>query len=193
MKPFFLIPLLALAAAGCTLGRPPIPPLPPSANRTLVQFNCAGGLDGWHVENDVVMGGRSQSQLAIDESGNAVFTGAVSLENDGGFASMQCDFDSLDVAGYRALHLGLKGDGKRYQLRLDAEKNARHSYAADFQTSGDWQEIVVPFADLVPIRHGDRLDLPRYPGQTLARVQLLIGNAQAESFRLEIDRIWLAK
>ena len=193
MKSFLLIPLLALAAAGCTLGRPPISPLPTSSNRTLVQFSLAAGLGGWHVENDGVMGGRSQSQLAIDESGNAVFTGAVSLENDGGFASRQCDFDPIDVSGYRTIHLGLKGDGKRYQLRLDAEKNARHSYAADFPTRGDWQEIVVSFADLYPIRHGDRLDRPNYPDQTLARVQLLIGNGVAESFRLEIDRIWLAK
>ncbi|MGD9612971.1 MAG: CIA30 family protein [Kiritimatiellia bacterium] len=196
MKTMFWFPLLALAAAGCIHGRmavPAAPPLPPTDNRTLVQFNRETGLGGWHVENDVVMGGRSQSRLVLDESGNAVFTGAVSLENDGGFASMQCDFAPLDVSGYRAIHLGLKGDGKRYQLRLDAEKNARHSYAADFQTSGAWQEIVLPFADLEPIRHGDRLDLPNYPGQTLARVQLLIGNAKAETFRLEIDRIWLAK
>lgn len=193
MKPALWLPLLALAVAGCLHGRSAAPAAAPSANRTLVQFSRAEGLAGWHVENDDVMGGRSQSRLAVDAAGNAVFAGTISLENDGGFASIQCDVPELDVSAYRTIHLGLKGDGKRYQLRLDAARRDRHSYAADFQTSGDWQEIVLPFADFVAIRHGDRLDLPNYPGRTLARVQLLAGDGRAESFRLEIDRIWLEK
>jgi hypothetical protein len=193
VKTKFWLPLLALAVAGCTLGHSSGPAAVPSANRTLVQFSRAEGLAGWHVENDDVMGGRSQSRLAVDDAGNAVFAGTISLENDGGFASIQCDVPELDVAAYRTIHLGLKGDGKRYQLRLDAARRDRHSYAADFRTSGDWQEIVLPFADFFAIRHGDRLDLPNYPGQTLARVQLLAGDGRAEPFRLEIDRIWLEK
>ena len=196
MKTTFWLPLLALAVAGCTLGRtgaPPEPTMPPSANRTLVQFSRADGLAGWHVENDDVMGGRSQSRLALDAAGNAVFAGTISLENDGGFASIQCDYPEIDVSAYRAIHLGLKGDGKRYQLRLDAARRDRHSYAAEFQPSGDWQVVAPPFADFFALRHGDRLALPNYPGQTLARVQLLAGDGRAESFRLEIDRIWLEK
>lgn len=193
MKMKYGLPLLAIACAGCIHGRVPAPDAAPSANRTLVQFSRAEGLAGWHVENDDVMGGRSQSRLALDAAGNAVFAGTISLENDGGFASIQCDLPELDVSAYRTIRLGLKGDGKRYQLRLDAARRDRHSYAADFQTSGDWQEIVLPFAGFVAIRHGDRLDLPNYPGQTLARVQLLAGDGRAESFRLEIDRIWLEK
>ena len=187
-----LVFALALISFGCAISCPSSS-MSSAANRTLVQFSRAEGLAGWHVENDDVMGGRSQSRLAVDDAGNAVFAGTISLENDGGFASIQCDYPELDVAAYRAIHLGLKGDGQRYQVRLDAARRDRHSYAADFQTSGDWQEIVLPFADFFAIRHGDRLDLPNYPGQTLARVQLLAGDGRAESFRLEIDRIWLEK
>lgn len=193
MKTTLWLPLLALAVAGCVHGRSAAPAAAPSANRTLVQFSRAKGLAGWHVENDDVMGGRSQSRLTVDDAGNAVFAGTISLENGGGFASIQCDVPELDVSAYRTIRLGLKGNGQRYQLRLDAARRDRHSYAADFQTSGAWQEIVLPFADFTAIRHGDRLDLPNYPGQTLARVQLLAGDGRAESFRLEIDRIWLEK
>ena len=191
MKSLLLSPLLALAAAGCASAPADPPPPPASENRTLTHFSCKSGPTGWHVENDDVMGGRSQSSLVIDENGNAVFSGAVSFENGGGFASIQCDFDALDVSAERVLHLGLKGDGHRYQARLDAAKNARLSYAADFQTSGNWQEIVLPFADFYAIRHGDRLDLPPYPGQTLARLQILAVPEAPGPFRLEIDRIWL--
>ena len=72
---------------------------------------------------------------------------------------------------------------ERYQLRLDAAPGDRHSYTADFQTSGDWQEIVLPFADFAAGPAPSR-----YPGRTLARVQI---GAPAAPFRLEIDRIWL--
>ena len=187
-----LVFALALISFGCATSCPSSS-MSSAANRTLVQFSRAEGLAGWQIENDDVMGGRSQSRLTLDEAGNAVFAGTISLENDGGFASIQCDYPELDVAAYRTIRLGLKGDGKRYQLRLDAARRDRHSYAADFQTSGDWQVVVLPFADFFAIRHGDRLDLPNYPGQTLARVQLLAGDGRAESFRLEIDRIWLEK
>jgi len=194
MKTMLLIPFLVLAAAGCATCPSSDPADPPSSgNRTLVQFSREAGPAGWHVENDDVMGGRSQGRLDIAETGNALFTGAISLENDGGFASIQCDYPSIDVSACRAIHLGLKGDGKRYQLRIDAAPGARHSYAADFQTSGNWEEIVLPFADFTAIRHGDRLDLPNYPGKTLARLQILAGDGRAESFQLEIDKIWLVK
>lgn len=184
--------LLALAALGCASGKPAAPAdSAPAQDQTVFQFSQGADLGAWEVQDDVVMGGRSQGQLRINEAGNAVFTGTVSLENDGGFCSIQHACAPLDVSRRRALVLGLKGDGKRYQLRVDATPDARHSYACDFQTSGDWQAIEIPFADMYAIHHGDRLDLPNYPGKKLAQIQILIGNGVAEAFQLEIDKIWL--
>ncbi len=192
MKPILLALSLAAAAAGCAQPRAAAPLDPaPSGERILFQFCQNADLDRWEIQDDVVMGGRSQGTLSLNEAGNAVFAGTVSLENDGGFSSVQHAFGPLDVAGCRAVVLGLKGDGKTYQLRVDATPGARHSYACDFQTSGNWQTVEIPFADLYAIRHGDRLDLPPFPGQTLAQIQLLAGNGTPGSFRLEIDKIWL--
>lgn len=192
MKTAFWILALALAAAGCACCDPAAPgDALPTANREIFQFRQDADLRGWEIEDDAVMGGRSQGRFSVNEAGNAVFAGDVSLENGGGFSSLQYSCAPIDVSAYRRIVLGLKGDGKRYQLRVEAEPRARHSYAFDFDTSGDWQTVEIPFADLYAIRHGDRLDLPNYPGQTLSRIQILIGNGAAESFRLEIDRIWL--
>ena len=182
--------LLALVSLGCSNCRTATPPAP-LQDQIVFQFTQDADLGAWEVQDDVVMGGRSRGQLRLNEAGNAVFTGTVSLENDGGFSSIQHAFAPLDVSRRRAVVLGLKGDGKRYQLRVDATPGARHSYACDFQTSGDWQAIEIPFADMYAIRHGDRLDRPNYPGKTLAQIQLLIGNGVAETFQLEIDKIWL--
>ena len=192
MKTILLALLLPAFVSGCMNGLSAAPQDPPPPDeRAIFCFIQDADLTQWEIQDDVVMGGRSQGALALNEAGNAVFTGTVSLENDGGFSSVQHAFAPIDVSAYRAIVLGLKGDGKTYQLRLDATPNARHSYAGDFQTSGCWQTVEIPFADLFAIRHGDRLDLPNYPGQTLAQIQILIGNGKAESFRLEIDKIWL--
>lgn len=192
MKSIYLVLALGMAAIGCATGKPlSSEESSPVRNRTLYQFTQKSGPLGWSIEDDVVMGGRSQGRLFINEAGNAVFSGRISLANDGGFSSVQADLPSIDVNNYQAVKLGLKGDGKRYQLRVDAQPDAYHSYVSDFQTSGDWEVVTIPFADMHAIRHGDRLDLPNYPGQTLARLQILIGNAREETFQLEIDRIWL--
>ena len=200
MKTALPIPIfLALASLGCVScnqagtndSNRTISGADTSAERVIFQFTRDSDLGRWEIQDDVVMGGRSQGRLTLNDAGNALFSGLVSLENEGGFSSVQHSFDPIDVSGYRAVVLRLKGDGKRYQLRIEADPDARHSYASDFQTSGVWQTVEIPFANLYAIHHGDRLDLPNYPGQSLAHIQILVGNGKPESFQLEIDRIWL--
>lgn len=182
MKTTVLFIAFALAATAATAA---------DDGHVIFAFSPDADVSGWEIQDDVVMGGVSQGRFALNEEGHAVFSGNVSLENNGGFSSLQYGFDPVDVSPYRAICLRLKSDGKPYQLRVESEKGVRHGYAYDFETSGDWQVIEIPFADMYAIRHGDRLDLPNYPGQTLAHVQILIGNNRAESFQLEIDKIWV--
>jgi len=51
-------------------------------------FSKESQMRGWEVEDDVVMGGRSQGEFSINQEGYAVFSGDVSLENSGGFSSV---------------------------------------------------------------------------------------------------------
>ena len=44
---------------------------------------------------------------------------------------------------------------------------------------------------LIAIQRGPCLDPLCFPGQVLAQIQLLAANGTTESFRLEIDKIWL--
>lgn len=154
-------------------------------------YDFSAGPVGWTVEDDGVMGGLSKGRFEVNEEGHGVFSGDVSLDNNGGFSSVQYFFDPIDVSAFQTVCLRLKGDGKDYRFLVEAEKRARHYYETSFATSGDWETVEIPLADLVPVRRGDRLDLPNFPGQTLAQIRLMIANARAESFRLEIERIWL--
>jgi NADH dehydrogenase [ubiquinone] 1 alpha subcomplex assembly factor 1 len=191
MKSILLPFLFALAAAGCATCKTAPCAAGAADNFTLHQFSLDTGTAGWEIQDDAVMGGISKGRLVVNQAGNAVFTGTISLENDGGFSSFQRDFPSIDVSAHRSFCIGLKGDGKRYQIRVESTPRARHGYAFDFPTSGKWEVIKIPFDQMYAIRHGDRLDLPNYPGQTLVQFQILAGDGRAESFQLEIDRIWL--
>ncbi len=192
MKSILLILIMAFINTSCTCcNSAPLPSSEYAKDHTLFQFSQEADISGWTVEDDVVMGGRSKGELFVNEAGNAIFTGKISLENKGGFSSAKYSFDPIPVSAYRTLVLGLKGDGKRYQLRIESTPNESHAYAFDFETSGDWQTIEIPFNQFYAIHHGDRLDLPNYPANTMALIQLLFANGQEESFHLEIDRIWL--
>ncbi len=162
-----------------------------SSGMVLVDFDKNADLSQWYVVDDVVMGGRSSGSFEINESGNAVFQGKVSLENNGGFSSVRYLFDSQKVSDYKKAVIYLKGDGKKYQFRVKSSRYDRHSYIYTFQTSGDWQTIEIPLGEMIPSFRGFRLNIPNYPIEHLEEIAFLIGNKKPESFRLELDKIIL--
>jgi hypothetical protein len=162
-----------------------------AASKVLFNFADPAAMRGWEVEDDVIMGGRSKSTLTHDPDGHIIFTGKVSLENEGGFASIQNHFDPIDVSNYTHAVIRLKGDGKRFFYIVESEKKARNYYVADFSTTGKWQEIRIPLRTMYPVRRGDRLDIPDYPGNTMTQSRFMIANGRAEAFRLEVASIKL--
>ena len=81
-------------------------------------FDSNSNMVDWQIVDDVVMGGQSQGQFYISDKGYGVFHGSVSLENNGGFSSLRHTLENTKVDGYSKIELKLKGDGKRYQLRV---------------------------------------------------------------------------
>ena len=151
------------------------------------------GKGNWRVEDDVVMGGRSDSQLKITDNTYAHFTGRVSLENDGGFCSIHqtVENDPYVISDKSdAFVLRLNGDGKDYNFRVRT-KNGRHAYAFTFPTQGDgnWETIAIPFNKMEATYHGEPVDVANYAGETVVEMQLLIGNGKEETFEILIESI----
>ena len=157
----------------------------------LFDFSSSSDWSGWEIQNDVVMGGKSSSDLSRSKEGNAVFTGDVSLRNNGGFASLQHHFTPKDIRGYDRAVIRLKGDGKEYQFRIKASLNERTSYIYTFNTSGEWQTIEIPLNKMEPSYRGNKLDQPNFNANQMQEVRFLIGNGKTENFRLEIDKLAL--
>ena len=160
-----------------------------SAYTVFVDFSSESTLENWFTVDDVVMGGRSNSSFEINEQGNAVFSGKVSLENNGGFSSLRHVCPKFDMQDFQTIAIRLKGDGHRYQLRIKSSRTERHSYTYYFTTSGSWEWIEIPLSEMYPTWRGRSLDYPNYPGQTLEEIGILIGNKKREVFKLEIDKI----
>ena len=145
----------------------------------------------WRVVNDVVMGGVSNSKIVLDENGNGVFSGHVSLENNGGFSSLRHQFSNLNVSKYSKFVILIKGDGKNYQFRVKSNINEYHSYKYEFSTNKNWQKIEIPFKDLKATFRGRLLEMPSFSSTELEEVGFLISNKKEEDFKLEIDYIKL--
>jgi hypothetical protein len=158
---------------------------------TIFNFNPESDLQDWLVVDDVVMGGRSDGRFYLNEEGHGVFTGEVSLENNGGFSSVRHRFTPKKAEGFTKAVIRLRGDGKRYQFRVKSDSYDRHSYVSYFQTTGEWQVVEIPLSEMYPTFRGRTLNMPNYPGLRLSEVAFLIANKRAEPFRLEIDFIEL--
>lgn len=156
-------------------------------------FSNESQLNDWRIVNDGVMGGVSKSSITINAHGHGLFSGNVSLENNGGFASVRYECGLQDIRRYRNIRLRIKGDGKTYQLRIKGNRGDYHQYRQVIETTGDWQTITVRIDQLQPIFRGQLLDIPVYDGRAMQEVGFLIANGKSEKFELLIDEISLVE
>ncbi len=171
------------------VARPPAPDAPP--DRVLFAFEGAKGEAAWDAIDDAVMGGRSRSALVVAPGRAAVFTGVVSMENGGGFASVRSADQPLDLSGFSGFRLRVRGDGKRYKLNVRTD--ARFDgvvYQGGFATSGEWELVAVSFDRLRPTRRGrPAADAGPLDAARVRTLGLAIAEGQAGPFRLEIASI----
>ncbi|WP_297795209.1 CIA30 family protein [uncultured Eudoraea sp.] len=155
----------------------------------LFDFSKESNIQNWIVVNDGVMGGLSKGYFSINDNGDGLFRGNVSLENNGGFSSVRYNFESKSVTDFKKITLRLKGDGKRYQIRVKTMVSDYYSYIAYVETNGEWQTVEIPFTEMIPSFRGYKLDLPNYPGEYMEQFAILIGNKKREDFELYLDKI----
>jgi monofunctional biosynthetic peptidoglycan transglycosylase len=161
------------------------------AEQELVRIGAESPIS-WQPINDGVMGGVSSSSAQLTAAGTLVFSGTVSLENNGGFASIRSSGAAGPSPAARGITLTVHGDGKRYKLNLRTS-GAFDSvqYQAAFDTRADkWETIRIPFGEFRPVFRGRAVtDAPPLDPQHIVSVGFLISNRQTGPFRLEIRAI----
>ena len=162
-------------------------------NLTIYDFEENKNLSDWIIVNDRVMGGVSQSSIQLNEDGNAVFSGQVSLENNGGFASVRHETTIKNVQNYSYVNLRVKGKASTYQFRIKKSQGETHSYVQEFEVTPEWKTVQLKLSTFYPRYRGRSLNLPNFEADVIQEVAVLIGNKKKEEFQLEIDKIYLSK
>jgi len=157
----------------------------------IFDFETTSDLSNWKVVEDRVMGGESNARFFLNDNGHAQFEGNVSLENNGGFASVRYDMNTLKLKDTKKVIIRLKGDGKNYQFRVKNKEQNEYSYISEFSTSGEWQHIIIELKEMYPSFRGRKLDRPNFSHDQIEEITFLIGNKRNESFQLLIDKIEL--
>ncbi len=164
---------------------------PAFAEKTLFDFTTPTNPAAWQIVNDDVMGGVSRSRFHLT-NGVAVFHGDVSLENNGGFASVRSLPARHDLTGCDAFIIRVCGDGRSYKFTARTTRSFDSPiYQVVFKTKlGKWEEVCLPLKEFVPTFRGRVLSgEPPLAPEKITSVGFLISDKQAGAFRLQIEWI----
>lgn len=162
--------------------------------KLLFDFSDPSAVRAWRPIDDRVMGGISRSHLRHDPLGHAVFEGEVSLECNGGFASVRSAPGERGMAGAEACLIEVRGDNRQFKLNLltdDGFDSLNHQ--AGFGPAGtEWQTLRLPLADFrASFRGREVVGAPPLDPACIRQVGLMIAARQAGPFSLHIRRIGL--
>ena len=179
--------------------------LPGATEKILFDFtNSKADIEEiWGAVDDVVMGGVSQSQIRLGND-RAYFSGVVSTDNNGGFASVRTrNFTQpIDLSGYEGIEIRVVGDGKRYKFITRCEgKWDGIGYCYSFDTVYNFPTTIrIPFKDLIPVFRAKTVkEASQFDAAKVFSLQLMLSKFEydgdlnpkfeAGSFQLEVEYI----
>jgi NADH dehydrogenase [ubiquinone] 1 alpha subcomplex assembly factor 1 len=158
----------------------------------LFEFAGPEAARNWQAVNDGVMGGVSDGRFRIMPDQTMEFSGTLSLENNGGFASVRTKPGDLNIKAGDAIVVRVKGDGREYVLNLYTKsRRMAFSYRAPLPTKQDeWTEVAVPLEDFIPTAFGRRVQGmgPVEPGQ-INGLGFMLSDKKPGTFKLEVEAI----
>ena len=156
----------------------------------LLDFTGSEAAEKWQAVNDGVMGGVSDGRFKVTPEKTLEFFGNLSLENNGGFASVRTKPADFDIKAGDTLVIRVKGDGRDYVLNIYTQsRRMAFSYRAPLPTTKDeWQEVEIPLADFIPTAFGRRVQGmgPVEPDQ-INGLGVMLSDKKPVPFKMEVD------
>jgi hypothetical protein len=153
----------------------------------ILYLNASKNIGKWKITDDGVMGGKSKGSLLFEKD-FGIFTGNISLDNNGGFSSVSRDIEQLQQ-GLENIIIDIRGDGQIYQLRLAIYFNGyRLAYKHDFDTkSGQRQKLSLSLSDFKASFRGRVINnAPLLQSQHIKEIGFLIATNKPTNFNLSI-------
>ncbi len=160
--------------------------------QTLFDFSGADAAKDWQNVNDGVMGGVSEGKFKITDKKTLEFFGTLSLENNGGFASVRTKAQKLGFEKGATVVAKVRGDGREYLLNLYLNKPLiAFSYRATVPTKKDeWIEVKVPLDKFEATSFGRVVkDAGPVDPKEINSLGFMLSDKKAGPFKLEIKSI----
>jgi monofunctional biosynthetic peptidoglycan transglycosylase len=156
--------------------------------RLLFSFETPAAAQQWQTVNDGVMGGRSNGRFKISNEQRMEFYGTLSLENNGGFASVRSRPTAMNLQPGDSIVVRVRGDGRQYSMNLYVpSRQMAFAYRAFFNTDKQqWIEVTIPLADFQATSFGRTVNQPLNPAEVNG-FGFLLGDKQAGPFKLEVE------
>lgn len=162
----------------------------------LFDFTLPTAPSEWLAVNDSVMGGVSQGTFGITNRKTLEFFGRLSLENNGGFASVRSRPKNLDLQLGDAIRVRVRGDGRIYSLNLYIPRpQVAFSYRATVSTTtGAWVEVTLPLDSFVATSFGRVVpDAGPVDPTEVNAVGFMVSDKRAGPFQLEVESITVVR
>jgi monofunctional biosynthetic peptidoglycan transglycosylase len=185
----FAVSTLVLFALGSSL-------MADDSPKVLFDFTGADAAKDWQVVNDGVMGGVSDGKVKITDKKTLEFYGTLSLENNGGFASVRSKAKKLGLEKGDVLVARVRGDGREYSMNLYVPRPLiAFSYRATVKTKKDeWVEVKLPLDKFEATSFGkvvkDAGPVDPAEGNGLG---FLLADKKAGPFKLEVEWVKVVK
>jgi NADH dehydrogenase [ubiquinone] 1 alpha subcomplex assembly factor 1 len=163
--------------------------------RILFSFDQPESAKPWQTVNDGVMGGRSDGRFKINDDRNMEFFGTLSLENNGGFASVRARGGNIALHKDDVIVVRVKGDGREYKFNVYDQPNLNgFSYQQSFETKKNkWIEVELPVRNFVATWRGRVFPNQKLDPGDVAGLGFLLGDKKAGPFKLEVEWIKVKK
>ncbi|MEO0016877.1 MAG: hypothetical protein RLZZ522_160 [Verrucomicrobiota bacterium] len=162
-----------------------------AADQALASFATDEAVNAWEAVNDGVMGGISKGGVRRTEEGTLLFSGELSLANNGGFSSIRTKPNSLGLTKDSVIVVKTRGDGRTYSIELRVAGQMRaSSYRASLPTTaGQWQETRVSLGEFKPQAFGRALPFEAVNPAKVDSIGFTLADKNAGPFRLEIASV----
>ena len=165
----------------------------PKVMKDPLVFDFGEGKDAvrWTIVNDGVMGGISQSQAQLYADA-LLFSGTVSLKNNGGFVSLRSPIGKYDLSAFEYCEIRFKSNtDRKFELLIEKETAFYlPKYRVKFGVkSQEWETIRIPLRELEISRMGSTMQEGIDPKslQGIQRIGFILADKQEGSFQLWID------
>ena len=160
----------------------------------IIDFGETKDGTSWRIVNDGVMGGLSQSNAMLT-SDSVKFSGTVSLENNGGFASIRTLIPEQSLANCKTMTIRYKSNSLTRTFGLSLKNSQRYYipyYKHTFSPkTKDWQELKVNLNNFKHYRISQVIgdSMPSNALDDVYNIAIIISDKISGPFDIEIDYI----